>query len=300
MPCFHPWRMPRKDPHGRVYSDLPDVTVACRQCIGCRIDHAQEWGLRCTHEAKMHECSSFLTLTFSDEQYPASGSVDIRDMQLFQKRLRFERDGERLRFFSCGEYSPRWRAHYHVLAFGLELRDRKFFSRSKTGYNVYTSAELSELWPFGYAYASDLNYETCAYVARYSMKKVNGKRAAEHYWRPHPVTGELVNLRPEFITMSRRPGIGDEWFNRFASDAFPSDFLVLNGSKVPVPDFYLRRLAEREDADKLLTPALRVRLARLVRGRAMAADNTPERLAVREECAERRLSLLARSFERSL
>ncbi len=298
MPCFRPWQMPRKDSQGRRWTDLGDVTVPCRQCAGCRVDHARQWGLRCSHESQGYEASSFLTLTYSNANYPDNGSVNVRDLQLFQKRVRHFRKPVRIRFFSCGEYSPStWRAHYHVLGFGLHFADRIMHAKSKSGFPVYTSDELSELWPHGHAYIGDLTYESCAYTARYSMKKVNGKKALDHYRRINPVTGEAVQLRPEFITMSRRPGIGADWFKQFGSDCFPSDYLILNGSKVPVPSFYLRQLAARPGGD---LSELMIKTRRKERGRVHADNNTPERLAVREEVAERRFARLMRSFEESM
>lgn len=255
------------------------------------------------HEASTHDVSQFLTLTYSDENYPPSGSVDVRPIQLFQKRARFARPGIKLRFFSCGEYSPqRWRAHYHVLAFNLELPDRRLHATSKSGFPVYTSEELTSLWGLGHAYAGDVTYESCAYTARYQLKKINGHRAADHYFRIHPVSGELVHLRPEFVTMSRRPGVGDAWFRKHGSDAFPSDFLILNGSKVPVPPFYLRRLKQAEGgkAREWLKGSLAIKAAREARGALHAENNTPERLAVREEVAHRRFERLLRSFEETM
>ena len=35
-----------------------------------------------------------------------------------------------------------------------------------------------------------MTHASAAYVARYSMKKVTGKRADDHYWRVSPIDGE--------------------------------------------------------------------------------------------------------------
>lgn len=301
MPCFHPWQMPRKDAHGRVYSDLASITLPCGQCRGCRSDRAKAWGVRVSHEASLHEANSFLTLTYSDEHYPDDGSVHVRPLQLFQKRLRAAHSDLKLRFFSCAEYGERnWRAHFHVIVFGYAFPDRVPYKREGSGFMQYISAELSDLWPFGFATTGDVSFRTGAYVAGYVLKKINGERAREHYRRPHPVTGEVVQLRPEFVTMSRRPGIGSVWFDRFAGDAFPSDFLIVEGKRTPVPPFYLRRLKAAEDPAKLVTPSFRVGVARKKRAACHADNNTPERLAVREEVAELKAKLLKRGLEEEL
>lgn len=299
MPCFRPWKLPRYHASGKRYTDLQAITVPCRQCQGCRVDHARGWGLRCLHESTLHEASSFLTLTYSDEHYPDAGSVEVRPLQLFQKRVRNEHG--KVRFFSCGEYSPgKFRAHYHVLLFGYDFPDRKLWSSSKSGHRVYISEELQSLWPHGHSYIGDVTFQSCAYVARYATKKINGKKAGLHYYRAHPITGEMVQLRPEFITMSRRPGIGAGWFEKYGRDAFPSDYLIHEGSKVAVPPFYLRRLKQAEDQERLLVPSLSILDARKQRARLHADNNTPERLAVREEVAERKFALLHRAFEATM
>lgn len=38
--------------------------------------------------------------------------------------------------------------------------------------------------------------------------------------------------------MSRRPGIGLTWFEKYKSDVYPHDYVVVNGSKVRPPRYY--------------------------------------------------------------
>lgn len=96
--------------------------------------------------------------------------------------------------------------------------------------------------------------------------------------------------------MSRKPGIGASWLDRFACDAFPSDFVVVDGRKRPVPRYYLRALSEHavglgfSEREQLL-------LKRREAGRAHEADRTPARLETREQAALLRLSNLKREIE---
>eukprot|EP01043_Picozoa_sp_COSAG02_P068353 COSAG02_NODE_11317_length_1749_cov_1.025455_4_plen_67_part_01 len=66
----------------------------------------------------MHEKSCFITLTFSPEELNKRGnpdSLDVRDFQLFMKRLR-KKHQHKIRFFNCGEYGEKnQRPHYHAL-----------------------------------------------------------------------------------------------------------------------------------------------------------------------------------------
>jgi hypothetical protein len=56
--------------------------------------------------------------------------------------------------------------------------------------------------------------------------------------RVNPSTGEISFLKPEYTTMSRRPGIGKGFFDKFSSDIFPHDYLVVNGVKQRPPKYY--------------------------------------------------------------
>ena len=147
------------------------------------------------HEASLHDENSFLTLTYSDENLPPGGSLHLPDFQNFMKRLRKSIAPKRVRFYHCGEYGDILsRPHYHALLFGYDFDDRKFFAKRNEN-SVYTSTELSSLWPHGFSVVGSVTFESAAYVARYVMKKVTGERSLDHYG----------GLKPEYTTMSRRP-----------------------------------------------------------------------------------------------
>lgn len=291
MPCFYPLRA-FKGPQGvtlkrrEAYGDLA-FAVACGQCIGCRLARVQSWAIRCVHEASLHESSCFVTLTYGPEYVPADGSVDVREWQLFAKRLRKRRG--RFRFLHCGEYGgATYRPHYHALLFGVDFRDRVELSRA----GLFTSPELAEVWGLGQVSVGDVSYQSAAYVARYCVGKLSGAAGAEKYRRIDAATGEEFFVRPEYATMSRRPGLGAGWYERFRSDVFPADECVIEGRKVPVPDYYFRKL---EVEDPSMYAALKdARRARaLARGAAPigtdprgTGDLSPERLETRREIAE--------------
>jgi hypothetical protein len=88
---------------------------------------------------------------------------------------------------------------------------------------------LESIWKYGFVDVGDLNYASAAYGARYILKKINGKRANDHYMT-YDADGVITWLQPEYTTMSRRPGIGYKWFQKYKDDVFPSD-------ETPVPGF---------------------------------------------------------------
>ncbi|AXH74040.1 MAG: replication initiator protein [Microviridae sp.] len=274
------------------YSDLA-MTVPCGQCIGCRIDRSRQWALRCVHESKLHIHNSFVTLTYDDDNLPLGHSLQKRDLQLFFKKLR--KNYAPFRYFACGEYGDQTRRpHYHIIFFGIDFHeDRKKHSTGKRGNPLYTSQTLQNAWPYGHSSVGEFNYATAAYTARYIMKKQLGKDSANRdaYTRFDSVTGELFQVTPEFSLMSRKPGIGTGWYEKYSSDAFPSDFLVHEGKKHPVPRFYFNKLEkEAPDVHQLL------KTKRAHARKSDYANNTPDRLYTREEVKLSKIKQLTRDL----
>lgn len=188
----------RKNKDGIGYVSYP-----CGQCIACRLNKVRDWTIRLMHEARFHDDSVFLTLTYDDKHLPENGSLNKQDMQNFMKRLR--NHCSNVRFFGCGEYGERYsRPHYHLIIFGLSMKDPifkgKVYDRKSKGYYL-----LSPLWKNGNMYIGDVTYSSCRYVASYVNKKQLGKKGTEFY--------EKNKLLPEFTLMSRRPGIGTAFVN---------------------------------------------------------------------------------------
>ena len=75
----------------------------------------------------------------------------------------------------------------------------------------------------------EVTFESCAYVARYVTKKVTGRNAVSHYERVDSGSGEVFSLRPEYCTMSRRPGIGTQHFDKYRDEIYPRDEVVCRG-----------------------------------------------------------------------
>lgn len=226
---------------------------------------------------------------------PANGGLQLEDFQLFMKRFRKAVSPLRLRFFHCGEYGETFsRPHYHACIFGYDFQD-KVLHTERLGNKLYTSEMLDDLWQKGFSTIGAVTFDSAAYVARYITKKVLGERAEWFYSEIDPETGEIYReLRPEYVTMSRRPGIGKTWFEKYKTDVYPSDFVVIDGKKFPPPRYYRGQL-------EIIDPKSFSQL----KGRSLAAteeakdnpNNSRERLWVREEVQLSRLQLLKRGYE---
>lgn len=300
MPCYHPlegWRGKEVNPvtgKRRIVFDrrqawAPDAPLAlpCGQCIGCRLERSRQWAIRCVHESKLYDKNCFITLTYRDECLPSGGTLELRDFQLFMKRLR-KAHGSGIRFFHCGEYGELFqRPHYHACLFNFDVPDRDPW-KEVNGIRLYKSRLLDELWGLGFTSVGDVTFDSAAYVARYITKKITGERADEHYVNRE--TGEL--RAPEYVTMSRRPGIGREWFNKYCSDVYPDDFIVLKSQQLRPPKYY-DNIFELVDPEAMA----RIKASRKSKMKAAAANSTWERLAVREEIQLRKFDLLKRGYE---
>lgn len=229
----------------------------------------------------MHELSCFVTLTYDDEHLPPTGTLVKRHFQNFIRYLRRQHVGT-LRYYACGEYGDQLaRPHYHALLFGIDFADKREHSMNDRGDKIYWSETLNKIWGKGHAWLGAVNLQSAGYVARYCLKKVNGDLAESHY----------QGLQPEFSLMSLKPGIGQQWYEKYKSDVFPSDFLIIQGKRRGVPRYYdEKHKQDDEDAYKLM------KLRRVAYARKCKFDNTPGRLAVRKECTEARVKLLKRAI----
>lgn len=289
MPCYRPltgYRSRFKGKSGKrpiVFSaaegfiDQP-VTVPCGKCIGCRLEQSRQWALRCVHEASLYDENCFITLTYDEAHCP--GELRKADFQKFMKRLR-KRYGK-VRFFHCGEYGGlNGRPHFHALLFGFDFRD-KLLAGGREGAEWYISDSLRELWPFGFSSVGAVTFESAAYVARYVVKKQEAVANNELLFE----TGEVLPRASEYVTMSRRPGIGREWIDRFAEDTYKDDFCVVQGQRMKPARYYDNQL---EDAQ----------LEKIKKKRQRFRDeenSTVERLATREKVKKAQIRSLRRSL----
>lgn len=305
MTCFHPVEMwvhnTRKTDNGkrlvihsynaRLCADARLQLRSCGQCSGCRLKRSSEWATRCMHEASLYKNNCLITLTYDNEHLPKDGSLNKSHFQKFMKRLR-KKYGMGVRYYYCGEYGEKFgRPHYHACLFNHDFKDKTFWRKTDQGFPAFRSKELEQLWTYGLSEIGSVTFESAAYVARYIMKKVLGPAAADHYER-HTEWGQVYTIQPEFTDMSRRPGIAHDWFHKFKTDVFPSDFLIINGRKVPPPRYYSNQF-------ELLDPMEmeQIKFEREQNALLHIDNNTPERLIIREQVHLAKLSQLKRTLD---
>lgn len=276
MPCYSPmraWRTneinPETGKRGITFSRTKaildmEISLPCGKCMGCRIKKSTDWALRCVHEASLHEHNCFLTLTYDDDHVPSNGSLVKKHFQNFMKRFRDRIQPIKVRYYMCGEYGDQFgRPHYHALIFGYDFPDKQPFKKTVKS-TLYTSDLLQELWPYGFTTVGALTYQTAAYTAKYATKKVLGKEAAAYYG----------DREPEYSTMSLKPAIGADWFDKYQNELFQHDSIVHNGRSFGLPRYYTERFSEEQK--------LEIKTARHKEMEKHLADNTLARLRVKE------------------
>lgn len=178
------------------------MLYGCGQCLACRINRRRIWTHRLMLESTLHSASSFLTLTYNDENLPRGGSLDPSDLQKFLKRLRKYFAEVRLRYFAVGEYGDiSFRPHFHLALFGL--------GPVVCGGLSLRGDPLKTLWGKGHVFAGDLSEQSSAYVAGYVCKKMTSKDDPR-----------LNGKHPEFSRMSLKPGLGAGIVEQLAKSLF--------------------------------------------------------------------------------
>ena len=307
MPCYKPLKAYQHSSGGkpiftkpRWYEDYNPLTLPCGRCIGCRLERSRQWAMRCVHESSMWHENSFITLTYNNESLPANGSLDKTHYQLFMKRLRKKfksNENNPIRFYMCGEYGDiSNRPHYHAILFNHDFHDKSWHKTIK-GNKLYVSDQLQDIWKHGHCLIGDVTFESAAYVARYLMKKQNGKALEiidpKTHLKPYEVldhhTGQISKILPEYTTMSLKPGIAHNWIKKHWKDVYPSDNIHIRGKELkPCKsyDLYIKRM------DTSLFDSVKEK--RILQMHNHMHDNTPERLATKEIVKQAQLNKLIR------
>lgn len=220
----------------------------CGNCIECRKAERRNWANRLTLEGLYHKSAIFATFTYNDENIPhgtycnkETGEVITEnytlyyeDMQKFWKRLRRYANYHNLpnassiKFYCCGEYGTKThRPHYHAIIYDFDIDTKKIELMSmKRGRYVWKSQEIEELWSKGYTEFEDINWNNCAYVAGYCMKKIGkAKDRAKIY--------EIQGQAPEKRWMSN--GIGEQYVIDHWREIYPNDNLTLPNGRTGRP-----------------------------------------------------------------
>lgn len=299
------------------------MLLPCKQCVECRLSHSKEWATRCMLEAKEYEHNYFITLTYDDEHLPTNinkltgeivPTLKPEHMRKFRKDLQrfykyhYNHDG--IRFYECGEYgTENGRPHYHAIMFNLPIPDKKFICKTNTGGTLYISEMLSKIWKKGIVGVGEVTWESCAYVARYIMKKVGDKSNTELYDAMQDFSiskkqgVDLLGRIPEFVNMSTHPGIARNYFEENKDKIYETDEIILPGKngtpRVVKPSTYYDNLFDidnHEVMQAIKEQRKQVAIESMKEQLSKTTLNEDEYLKVRERKKENQLKHLPRKL----
>ena len=194
-------------------------------------------------ECSQHEHNYFVTFTYDDINIPIPESTEYNgityendgtwmgslfpdDIKKFINSLRryilrkHNHDG--IKVFWAGEYGETTkRPHYHMILMNCPLDINQFydFDVDPRGKLHWKSQELDHYWNKGFIDIGEVEFASAAYVARYCMKKITDDSDKTEYWS----NGKM----PEFVRMSRRPGIGMEYFEENYELIYKNDEILV-------------------------------------------------------------------------
>lgn len=202
-----------------------DITpFPCGQCFHCRVNQSRIWQARLILEAQDSFDSTFLTLTYDDDNVPWDYNLVKEDLTLFLKRYR-KRLGHKIRYFAIGEYGDKtWRPHFHLAIFSEMALERCIMPcEDMRKRNLCTQDCIARLaWGKGnVSVTANLSSDLAGYITGYIKEKATKK--------------SKINRVSEYATQSRgrhsdgNGGIGFRAIKKIA-DKFKDDPRA--GSKV--------------------------------------------------------------------
>lgn len=204
--------------------------VPCGWCTPCLIRRRSEWATRMMHEAHYWEKKAFITLTYADEYMPYGSplwpTLKKEHMQLWVKRLRKRLTGQKIKYYICGEYGPKYqRPHYHGILYGIDY--------------LYNADDIMATWQYcdwsvdaiRQRAISDVTVDRCLYVAQYVLKKIRDRDDDEY-----APTGREAPWRIQSNGLGRRWAEDNEEYIR------QRGYITVRGTKQSIPRYYLKRL----------------------------------------------------------
>lgn len=256
-----------------------------------------------------------------------------KDVQDFLKRVRKAFPDVCIRFFGCGEYGPQTiRPHYHLIIYNLPLDDLVPVPGAEIpGTQYYWSLRLQKLWsiyhrgnpsygsitplafelgppfmesewngreycwyePIGQIMVAEVNWTTCAYVARYCTKKLTGKLGDVY---------QKFNMTPPFSMMSTNPGIARKYYDDHSMEIYRYKYINLatdKGGRKIRPPHYFDKLYDLDQPEHMAEiKAQRQKLAQAMSDNKLrnTTNDYMEMLAVEERNFESRIRCLERKL----
>jgi hypothetical protein len=203
---------------------VKDVLVPCGKCVECKKRKIASWIFRLLQEDKASKTSHFVTLTYDTDNVPLTNSglptLDIRDVQLFMKRLR-KRQKPKIRYYCCGEYGDKnMRPHYHLIMF-----------------DVMDFEDIHKSWDKGISHIGSVSGASAGYTVKYMSKE-----------KKIPMF-EGDDRVKEMSLMSK--GLGKSYLTdeikKYHRDDLSRTYCHSDGKKIAMPKYYRDKIYNEEE-----------------------------------------------------
>lgn len=228
-------------------------TVPCGKCWACRLNYSAEWATRLTYECQETEHNYFVTLTYNDDNLPIATAITVGDKTWYnegdeiwqegtvceehmikflhdlRQYFRRSRNHTGIKYFYCMEYGETThRPHAHIILMNCPLDIMQFYDThiDENYKEHWKSKEVEKFWPHGMIDIASAEWSSCAYVARYCLKKLHDKNNEEY-----AKEGKM----PEFVRMSK--GIGKKYYEQNKKTIYEHDEIIMRTVKGNVGAF---------------------------------------------------------------
>lgn len=105
---------------------------------------------------------------------------------------------------------------------------------TKKGHLIYEDPVLTDTWGHGHVSLGDVTPASCQYVAQYTVDKIYGQKAADHY----------KDREKERMSCSRNMGLEYLWRNYSAIRARGWTAVMPGGSEFNLPRYFQKKILE--------------------------------------------------------
>lgn len=212
-----------------VFLKNKNMLVGCGRCPECRKKRSREIFFRLACEMSTSP-ALFLTFTFDDEHL-GDNILDVRDMQLFMKRLRKSLPNRKIKYYTVGEYGENYgRKHYHSIMFNVTYCD---------------SDVINKCWSKGIVDIAPVENGSMSYVSCYVDKKLYGDDLQDFI---------DSGIKAPFSVCSRK--LGFDFIKKNYEQILKDKMIKIGNHYYPVPRYYRLLLGltfDNEDYKNFIT-----------------------------------------------
>lgn len=191
------------------------MLVGCGRCPECRKKRSREIFFRLACELT-YSSALFLTFTFEDIHL-GDNNLNVRDMQLFMKRLRKHLPDRKIKYYTVGEYGDTTgRKHYHSIMFNVYYDD---------------SDIIRKCWKYGEVDIAPVESGSLSYVSGYVDKKLYGDDLQQFI---------DAGIKAPFSVCSRK--LGFEFIKKNWEQLIKDMHIKIGNNIYPIPRYYRRLL----------------------------------------------------------